>query len=66
MQMLFGRHVGWCLGSTPLVNIEGLASGSDVVTVELETPFLLAVPVVKWENGEKEREGKQKKEGREE
>ena len=48
------------------MNIEGLASGSDVVTVELETPFLLAVPVVKLENGEKEREGKEKKEGREE
>ena len=51
MQMLFGRHVGWCPGTTLLVNIEVLkASGSDVaVTVVLETPFLFVVPVVEGE-----------------
>ena len=41
------------------------------MTVELETPYLLAVPPVEGEitgrmNGEKEREGEEKKEGREE
>ena len=53
MQLLFGRHVGWCPDTTPLGNIEvfkGLASGSDVsVTVELETPFLFVVPLVEGE-----------------
>ena len=51
--MLFGRHVGWCPGTTPLMNIEvlkGLASGSDVaVTVELKIPFLFVVPLVEGE-----------------
>ena len=50
MQMLFGRHVGWCPGTSPLVNIEVLASGSYVgVTVEFETPFLFIVPPVEGE-----------------
>ena len=52
MQMLFGRHVGWCpaAGTTPLVNIEVLKAGSDVaLTVEFETPFLFIVPLVKCE-----------------
>ena len=43
MQMLFGRHIGWCpaAGTTPLESIEVFKAGSDVaVTVELENPFL--------------------------
>jgi len=53
MQLLFGRHISWWPGTTPLWSIlrfEGLASGSDVaVTVELETPFLFVVPLVEGE-----------------
>jgi len=53
MQMLFGKHV--CVFPEPsrsgiLNGFEGSASGSDVaVTVELETPFLLVIPLVKGE-----------------
>ena len=36
------------------------------MTVELETPHPLMVHLVEWENDEKEREGEEKKEGREE
>jgi len=50
MQMPFGRHVGLCPGTTPLMNFECLAFGSDVaVPVELETPFLFVVPLVEGE-----------------
>ena len=45
------------------MNIEGLASGRDVVTVEIETPFSVSSPcgeVGEWG----EREGGQGKEGR--
>ena len=50
MQLLFGRHVGLCPGTTPLMNFEGLPFGSDVaVPAELETPFLFVVPLVEGE-----------------
>ena len=50
MKMLFGKHVCWSPRTKLLGNIEGLASGSDVaVTVEIETPFLLVVLMVKGE-----------------
>ena len=48
--MLFGRHVGLCPGITPLGNMGGLESGSGVaVTVELEDPFVFAVPLLEGE-----------------
>jgi len=46
--------------------VRGFGKEDVAVTVELEAPFLLVVRLVEWENGEKEREGEEKKEGREE
>ena len=54
MQMLFGRLVDWCPGTTPLENIEVLKAwrlgAIDVaVRVEPETPFLFVVSLVQGE-----------------
>jgi len=46
---MFCRHVDWRLVTTlrgEYEKFEGLASGSDTVTVELETPFLFVVHLV--------------------